>query len=142
MVALVHERLQPSDPRVVLEDVPHHEDAPPLLRQGDEPRAFARGERQRLLHEDVLAGLEGAPRDREVRLGRRGNHDGVHAGAQHGVQIRHELRVRSELGGRPLAGRAWLADLRQGAKLAEIAHEVPAPVAAADDGHSRGPAQH
>ena len=42
---------------------------------------------------------------------------------------------RAARGRRLPAGCARLADLLEGAELSEIPHEVPAPVAAADDGH-------
>ena len=128
--------LEARDDRVVLEQVPDHQHA--LVRRGerDQLLGVADLEREGLLDVDVLAGLQGHLREREVaRRGRR-DHHGLDVGiAQHGVEVAGQRRpgqLARHLVELLLVEVADVLEARVG-ELVEVAGEVLAPAADAGD---------
>ena len=141
----VHDLLQREHARVVLEQVPDHQQPPRLgggrnrqLRVGDRLR-------KRLLDEAVLARLEHPGGERRVRRHRRREHDRVERGvAQQLIEVAGEAR-RGKLAGEALAslrvGVAAPGQLALG-KRGEVAREVRPPVAEAHHSHAHARAVH
>jgi hypothetical protein len=126
----LHELLELADAGVVEEEVAGHQHELVLLGEPDELLHLSRPHRGRLLHEDVLAGLERPLRELVVRRHRRRDDHGVElvvgqqlveVGREPGARIaRPELRLQL---GRDVAQPHQLRE------VVEVAGEVRAPVA-------------
>ena len=80
-LALVEELLHLPHRRAVDERVVDHQGEALLVGERDHPLRVGDGVRERLLDEDVLAGLERLDRERRVRAHGRGDGDGIDVGA-------------------------------------------------------------
>jgi len=76
-LAFADELLEPDEGRVILQEMPYHEDAIVLLRDIFELMGIGQAQRQRLLHEHVLAREKGLARQGKVHLGGSGDGHGV-----------------------------------------------------------------
>ena len=82
---------------MVQHQVANHQGQVPGLGQGHHRLRIGCVERQRFLHEHVLARVQGQARVLGVVLGRRGQHDRVHVvGRQGFAQVLAQARVRRE----------------------------------------------
>jgi len=127
--------LQADDGGVVVQDVADEEGFLLLRGQADQGLAVGTGEGKGLFHEDVLAGVEGLGGEFVVDGGRGGDDDGGDCGIGQDVgRGGGDGDVRVGLGHVFADGLGAVADRFEDAKLVEIAHEVLAPVAGADDG--------
>ncbi len=77
-VAGADQVLDVTESRVVEQEMPDHEDEPPLLSQGDEVLGLPGRLGHGLLHENVLPGQQGLARHGVVLRGLGGHHDGFH----------------------------------------------------------------
>lgn len=121
--------------RVAVGVVAHQGEAA-LLRLGHQAHPVGVGRRQRLLHEDVLAGAQGGQGDVEVGAGGRGHGDRGHVGVgEDGRVVRGGLdrRVAAEDPLGPV--HVEVAQPAQPEPVAglEVAYEVGAPVSGPDD---------
>ncbi len=127
----VDEVLELGDAGVVEEEVARHEDERALLRQRDELLAERRGECERLLDEDVLAGEEGLARELEVRDDRGRDRDRVHlVVGEDVVEARRLARVGEAAAIALEPALVSVADPRKlgAVELVEVPREVRAPV--------------
>ena len=134
--APAHEVCQRPERRVVVQDVPDHQGEAAAQRGGREVARLPHLERDRLLDEHVLAGVERAARQRMVvrRLG--DDRDRVDLAARQ--HLLEEEVAPAVPGDERLDRRLVVIDDRpERAELGEVAHEVAAPGAAADHGDAR-----
>ena len=140
-LAGVDEPLQRRHARVVEQQVAGHQHEAVRLGGGDEILGVGRARRRRLLDEDVLAGLERALRELVVRRGGGGDDDRVQLRVgEHLVVVRGRPRPRIA---RPVAlerVRRRVADPAQLGEVGEVAGQVRAPVAEADQADPDGSA--
>nr|WP_254126842.1 hypothetical protein [Aquihabitans sp. G128] len=130
----LHELLELQERRVVLQQVPHHQGAPGGGGRSHDRLGVGHRERQRLLHEDVLAGLERLDGQPGVVHRGRGDDQGVDLGVGH--------HLGEGAGCDPVGLGLGCGDRRDGvddgdqrAEAGVGAHQVAAPRAAAHDGH-------
>ena len=117
---------------MVLEQVTDHEDA--LRRLGGRAHVLGVGhvERERLLDEDVLAGLDAGQRELRVACCGRGDGDGVdRVVGEELVELTH--RDAMALRHRRRRGRVGIVHGHERAELIEHPHEVATPVPAPED---------
>jgi len=127
--------LEADDGGVIVQDVADEEDPAALRGEADQGFAVGVREGEGLFHEDVLARLKGRGGDGVVEGGRGGDDDGGDLRiVQDGGHVRGDGDVRIGLGHLCTDRLGAVADGPQDAQLVEIADQVLAPVARANDG--------
>src|SRR5215471_16116440 len=126
---------------MILQQVADHQDASLRLGERAELFRFTEVERERLLDEDMLAGVEPAPNETAVSLRGHGDYQRRNVRA---IENRVEIkRRRAILRRQRCCGlRASVMDRRKRPELMKIADEILPPIAAPDDcdfRHTRSP---
>ena len=127
--------LQADDGGVVVQDVADEEGFLLLRGQADQGFAVGAGEGKGLFDEDVLTGVEGPGGEFMVEGGRGGDDDAGDCGIGQDVgDAGGDGRIRIGFGHVVADGLGAVTDGLQDAELVEVADEVLAPIAGADDG--------